>query len=161
MAVDQPFGSLVASRLLVRQHCEHEVTWSATGGVCLEKCADHHRDSALHVESTPAPEVAVDDLSAERPMAPVLVESRDHVHVALEQKRRCFTTALESRHQVRAPGSILISRALDVSIVEDPLDERDRDVLLAWRIRGVELDELPGQTDDEGRGLHHGQCSPS
>src|SRR5665213_1191297 len=100
MAVDQPFGSLVASRLLVRQHCEHEVTWSATRGVCLEKCADHHRDSALHVESTPAPEVAVDDLSAERPMAPVLVESRDHVHVALEQKRRCFTTALEA-----PPGS--------------------------------------------------------
>ena len=160
MLVDQEFRALVASRLLVRQHREHEVARSPTASLRLQECADHHRDASFHVESAATPQVAVDDLSAKRLVRPLLVDRGDHVDVALEQERRRLAPALEPSHQVRSPGApSRIARSRRQIRLQNALDQLDGDVLLAWRIGGVELDQVAGQLDDKAAGQAPGQSS--
>jgi len=147
--LDEPLRALVPTRLLVGQHREHEVARRPAVRVRLQDCADHHRDAAFHVEGAATPQVAADDLAAERLVRPLLVDRGHHVNVALHQKRRRLALAFQAGHEVRATARILVSRARDAGLVEDALDEVDGDVLLARRVGGVELDQVAGQVDDE------------
>ena len=76
--------------------------------------------------------------------------------MALEQKGRRLAAALEARHQVGPPSRIFVSSAGHAGFVEHALDQVDGDELLAWRVGGVEPDEIAGKTDDESLIGHSG-----
>src|SRR6202011_5279116 len=107
-----------------------------------------------HVESPAAPEVAVDDVAAERLAAPLLVEGRDHVDVTLEQQRRSVAATLDTRHQVGPPGRVLVPRAFDVRVLQHSFDEVDGGVLIAGWVGRVEPDEVASHLDDERKRRH-------
>jgi hypothetical protein len=70
-------------------------------------------------------------------MTPVLVDGRDHVDMALKQKRRSLAPTLDASHEVRPAGLALVARMFDLGVGEEPLDELDGEVLLTRRVGGV------------------------
>jgi len=115
---------------------------------------DHHRHPALHIEGAAAPEVSIDDVAAKRALPPFLVDRRDDVDVALEQQRWRLFTALDTSDEIGTAGRVFVSRTFDAGALEHPLDQRDSDVLLAWRVGGVQADQIASQLDHERERLH-------
>jgi len=91
--VDEELRALVASRLFVREDRETRSPGAPPLRLRLQHGVDHHRHATLHIQRAPAPQVAVDDLSAKRLVRPVLVDGGDNVDVALEQERRSLAPA--------------------------------------------------------------------
>ena len=154
MCLDQPPGAEDSPRLLVRQRREHEVARRSTALLGADQGGDHHRDAALHVEGPAAPQVAIDDVAAERPLPPVLIDGGDDVDVPLQQQRGRLPAALHSRDQVGTARSTFVSSAFDARVPQHPLDELDGHVLLARRVGGVEANEVAGELDDKRERLH-------
>ena len=159
MGIDQPPRAADPSRLLVGEHREDEVARRPAAGLGANQGSDHHRHTALHVERAAAPQVAVDDVAAEGTVAPVLVDRGDDVDVALEEQRRGLAPTLHPRDEVGAARFAFVSLAFDVRVAEQLFDKLDRKVLFAWRVRGVEPDEVAGQLDHERKRRHHLQAS--
>jgi hypothetical protein len=154
--VDDPPGSEDASGLFVREHGEDQVARCAATGVGTQRGVHQHGDAALHVERPTTPQIAVDDLAAERAMAPVLVDRSDDVDVALKQKRRSLAATFDAGNEIRPAWLALVARVFDMGVGEEPLDQLDRKVLLARRVGGVQPDQIAGELDCEGQGGHPG-----
>src|SRR5712691_9912881 len=88
MSIDQPPGAADASRLFVGQHGQDEVARRPAASLSANQGADHHRHAALHVECSATPQVPVDDVAAERPVAPVLVDRGKDEEGARKKKWR-------------------------------------------------------------------------
>ena len=90
----QPLGSVGAQRLLVRHAEEHEVAAGAEPGAGqMAEGHCHRRGEVQHVDGAAAPDLAVDQLAAERVVPPVVGVGGDDVGVPEQRQRRRVAVA--------------------------------------------------------------------
>ena len=159
VSVHQPPGAGDASGLLVGENGQDQVARGSAAGLRPDQRRHHHRHAALHVERPAAPQVAVDDVAAEGPVPPLLVDCRDYVDMALQKQRRRFPTSLDARDQVGPSRLALVSSEIDVRVAQQALDVLDRDALLSGRVGGVKPDEVARELDHERHRRHGNQAS--
>jgi hypothetical protein len=102
----------------------------------------------------------VDKIAAERRMSPLEWVRRNNVDMAVEEKRRCIATTLDTSNEV---GSILLQRqvpVLDFGALEEPAGELDARSFVSWRVRRVEPDQRLEQLDLIDRCIHAGTIAP-
>ena len=80
-------------------------------------------------------------------MSPLARVGRDHVHVAIEEERRRFSSAGDARDKVGPLGLEREVAMLDSGLLEQAADELDAGSLIARRIRRVEPDQRLEQLD--------------
>jgi len=117
----------------------------ASGGA--QERGDEHGHAALHVDRTATPDVAVDDIAAERRPLPVLPRSGDDVDVPLEEQRSPVPLAGQARDEVGPPRLARVDLGLDARVLEQAADELHALRLVPGRVRGVESDQPPEQLD--------------
>ena len=103
---------------------------------------------ALHVGGPPADQVPVAHRAVKRPHRPALGGGGYHVCVPHQQQRRGLTRARDARHQVeprRIGADQLALRSRRSQVCGQQLR---RGCLVARWVRGVELDQGPGQPDN-------------
>ena len=140
--------------LLIREHAQqHIARWRLSGLGEPQNRPEHHRHTALHVQGASTPNLAVDQLAAERIVAPALANRRDHIDVTLEKQRRRGTPTGQPRQQARPCRVLGQDSRLQASSVAEILDPPHALSLVTGWIGRVEPDQLTQQLD---RIVRHG-----
>ena len=140
--------------LLIREHAQQHVARRRLSGLGeSQDRPEHHRHTALHVQGASTPNLAVDQLAAERIVTPALAIRRDHVDVTLEKERRRGTTTGQPHQQIRPCRVLGQDSRLEASSVAEVLDPPHALSLVAGWIGRIEPDQLTQQLD---RIVRHG-----
>src|SRR5207245_3658143 len=100
--LDKELRAARAASLLVARQDEDDVAcrFDAFGTEAQQGC-DEHRHSAFHVERAATPHLAVDELSREGRVEPLVGLCRHDIDVAVEQERWSLASSADPRHKVR------------------------------------------------------------
>ena len=105
---------------------------------------------ALHIERPAAPDLAVAQLARPRTDLPLGRIRQNGVGVREEEQARATAAPRQPRDEIRALGHLRVELALDAVLGEVVAQQLRRDRLVAGRVDGVELNQLPQELDNLG-----------